>query len=131
MGPSRRCHGKGWALVGDAVCFKDPGMAQGIHDAIYGARILSNILSIYKGQSNPWKQMSEEYQKAIEAEFMVRFHMGCQLSKNEPVSEQQDAVNKLISSHPLAIEKLLGIYNYANEPAALEEELARSMRSIS
>ncbi|WP_129731722.1 NAD(P)/FAD-dependent oxidoreductase [Ectobacillus funiculus] len=123
--------GKGWALVGDAVCFKDPGMAQGIHDAIYGARILSNILSIYKGQSNPWKQMSEEYQKAIEAEFMVRFHMGCQFSKNEPVSEQQDAVNKLISSHPLAIEKLLGIYNYANEPAALEEELARIMRSIS
>ncbi|PDY54823.1 FAD-binding protein, partial [Bacillus cereus] len=30
--------GKGWALVGDAVCFKDPGMAQGIHDAICGAR---------------------------------------------------------------------------------------------
>ena len=29
--------GKGWALVGDAVCFKDPGMAQGIRSAICGA----------------------------------------------------------------------------------------------
>ncbi len=67
--------GKGWALVGDAVCFKDPGMAQGIHDAICGARILSNILSKYKGQSDQSNQMSEEYQKAIEDEFMVRFHM--------------------------------------------------------
>ncbi|MEC3335806.1 NAD(P)/FAD-dependent oxidoreductase [Bacillus cereus] len=122
--------GKGWALVGDAVCFKDPGMAQGIHDAICGARILSNILSKYKGQSDQSNQMSEEYQKAIEDEFMVRFHMGCQISKNERISEQQDAVNKLISSHPEAIEKFLGIYNYANEPAALEKELARIMQSI-
>lgn len=123
--------GKGWALVGDAVCFKDPSMAQGIHDAIYGARILSNVLSKYKGQSNVWNQMSEEYQKAIEDEFMVRFHMGCQISKNERISEQQDTVNKLIGSHPSAVEKFLGIYNYANEPAALEKELARIMQSIS
>ncbi|GAA3334290.1 hypothetical protein GCM10020331_101680 [Ectobacillus funiculus] len=63
--------------LGMPFVFKDPGMAQGIHDAIYGARILSNILSAYKGQSNPWKQMSEEYQKkAIEAEFMARFSYG-------------------------------------------------------
>jgi len=122
--------GKGWALVGDAVCFKDPGMAQGIHDAICGARILSNILSKYKGQSEQSNQISEEYQKTIEDEFMVRFHMGCQISQNERISEQQDAVNKLISSHPEAIEKFLGIYNYSNEPDALEKELTRIMQSI-
>ncbi|MFB6804978.1 NAD(P)/FAD-dependent oxidoreductase, partial [Peribacillus butanolivorans] len=39
------------------------------------------------------------------------------------------AVNKLISSHPEAIEKFLGIYNYANEPAVLEK-LARIMQPI-
>ncbi|PED25770.1 FAD-binding protein, partial [Bacillus thuringiensis] len=48
----------------------------------------------------------------------------------ERISEQLDAVNKLISSHPEAIEKFLGIYNYANEPAALEKELARILQSI-
>jgi 2-polyprenyl-6-methoxyphenol hydroxylase-like FAD-dependent oxidoreductase len=121
--------GKGWALVGDAVCFKDPSMAQGIHDAIAGARILAAILSKYKGQSYDWNSMSEEYQKKLEDEFMVRFHMGCNISKNERISEQQDALNKLISSHPTATEKLLGIYNYANEPADLEKELARIIQS--
>lgn len=119
--------GKGWALVGDAICFKDPALAQGIHDAISGARILANVLIKYEGQFNQWNKIAEDYQKTIEAEFMVRFYMGCELSKNEPITEQQDAVNKLISAHPSLIEKFLGIYNYANEPADFEKELVRVM----
>lgn len=115
--------GHGWALVGDAVCFKDPSMAQGIHDAVYGAKILSGILVKYKNQYQQWLKMAEEYQNALEDEFMVRFYMGCEISKNERISEQQNAVNKLISSHPKAVEKFLGIYNYTNEPADLEKEL--------
>ncbi|MBU8918313.1 NAD(P)/FAD-dependent oxidoreductase [Bacillus sp. FJAT-29953] len=115
--------GNGWALVGDAVCFKDPSMAQGIHDAVYGAKILSGILVKYKNQYQQWQKISEEYQKSLEDEFMVRFYMGCEISKNERISEQQDAINKLISAHPKAVEKFLGIYNYANEPADLEKEL--------
>jgi flavin-dependent dehydrogenase len=123
--------GKGWALVGDAVSFKDPGMAQGIHDAIYGAKILSTILAKNKGTIPQWDQVAEQYQKEIEDEFMVRFHMGCEISKNERITEQQDTINKLISTDPVAIEKLLGIYNYANEPADLEKEIGRIMQSIS
>lgn len=123
--------GKGWALVGDAVSFKDPGMAQGMHDAIYGARILSTVLSNYHDWDNQWNTMADEYQKIIEDEFMVRFHMGCQISKNEPISEQQAAVNKIISSHPSAIQKFLGIYNYANEPADLETEIKSIIQSQS
>lgn len=115
--------GHGWALVGDAVCFKDPSMAQGIHDAVYGAKIFSGILVKYKNQYQQWPKMAEEYLKALEDEFMARFYMGCQISKNERISEEQDAVNKLISTHPKAVEKFLGIYNYANEPADLEKEL--------
>lgn len=121
--------GKGWALVGDAISFKDPGMAQGMHDAIYGARILSTVLSNYQDWDNQWNRMADEYQKMIEDEFMVRFHMGCQISKNEPISEQQAAVNKIISSHPRAIQKFLGIYNYANEPADLEAEIKSIIQS--
>lgn len=117
--------GKGWALVGDAICFKDPAMAQGIHDAIRGAQLLADILKRYNNQLSQWDQIGEEYQQAIEAEFMVRFYMGCELSKNEPISEQQDAVNKLISAHPAVIEKFLGIYNYANEPSDFEAELVK------
>ncbi|WP_262306133.1 NAD(P)/FAD-dependent oxidoreductase [Neobacillus niacini] len=118
---------KGWALVGDAVCFKDPSMAQGIHDAVYGAKILSSILIKNKESETPWEKMAEEYQSALEQEFMVRFYMGCEISKNEWVSEQQDMVNKLIAAHPMAVEKFLGIYNYANEPLDLEKEIMRIM----
>jgi hypothetical protein len=62
---------------------------------------------------------------------MVRFYMGCELSKNELITEQQDAVNKIISTHPSVIEKFLGIYNYANQLADFEKELKRVIESIS
>ncbi|WP_121613597.1 NAD(P)/FAD-dependent oxidoreductase [Mesobacillus foraminis] len=123
--------GKGWALVGDAICFKDPGMAQGIHDAICGAKILAGVLAGNKGWSQHWERVAPDYQQAMESEFMVRFYMGCELSKNEIITEQQDAVNKLISAHPSAVEKMLGIYNYANEPADFENELVKIMNSLS
>jgi len=124
--------GKGWALVGDAICFKDPAMAQGIHDAIRGAQLLADILKRNNEQLlRQWDQIAEEYQQAIEDEFMVRFHMGCELSKNEPISEQQDAVNKLISAYPTVIEKFLGMYNYANEPSDFEAELHKVMNMVS
>ncbi|USK62344.1 NAD(P)/FAD-dependent oxidoreductase [Peribacillus asahii] len=121
--------GKGWAIVGDAISFKDPAMAQGIHDAICGARILANILIENGCQPNQWDNIAEEYQKSMEAAFMARYYIGCELSKNEPISEEQDAVNKLISVHPSVIEKFLGIYNYANEPADFEKGLFRIMES--
>ncbi|GHH98922.1 NAD(P)/FAD-dependent oxidoreductase [Neobacillus kokaensis] len=115
--------GKGWALVGDAISFKDPGMAQGMHDAIYGARILSTVLSNHRDWNLQWETMADEYQQLMENEFMIRFQMGCQISKNEPISEQQAAMYNIIRSHPGAIQKFLGIYNYANEPADLETEM--------
>ncbi|WP_160723262.1 NAD(P)/FAD-dependent oxidoreductase [Bacillus sp. USDA818B3_A] len=123
--------GKGWALVGDAICFKDPAMAQGIHDAIYGAKILADTLIKNRGQFDQWEKIADDYQLSMENEFMVRFYMGCELSKNELITEQQDAVNKIISIHPSVIEKFFGIYNYANEPADFEKELKQIIESIS
>ncbi|MCM3568071.1 NAD(P)/FAD-dependent oxidoreductase [Neobacillus mesonae] len=123
--------GKGWALAGDAVCFKDPAMAQGIHDAIRGAQILADTLIKNNWPAIQWEKAAEEYQQSLEKEFMVRFYMGCELSKNEPITVQQDAVNKMIAAHPSAVEKFLGIYNYANEPSDFEKELGRIIDSIS
>ena len=94
--------GKGWALVGDAICFKDPGMAQGIHDAIRGAQILADILKKKEWLQNQWDKTVMEYQQLIEDEFMARFYMGCEMSKNKLVTEQQDAVDK-INSAPILL----------------------------
>jgi flavin-dependent dehydrogenase len=40
----RRCHGPGWALVGDAGYFKDPITAHGITDALRDAELLARAV---------------------------------------------------------------------------------------
>ncbi|GAA3325733.1 hypothetical protein GCM10020331_058820 [Ectobacillus funiculus] len=55
--------GKGWALIGDAVSFKDPAVGQGMHDAIYESRILSEILNTHSSWDDNWEEMANTYQK--------------------------------------------------------------------
>jgi len=43
-GHLRRCHGPGWALVGDAGYFKDPITAHGITDALRDAELVSGAV---------------------------------------------------------------------------------------
>lgn len=40
----RAAHGPGWALVGDAACFKDPLTARGLTDAMRDAELLSRAV---------------------------------------------------------------------------------------
>lgn len=52
VGQFRQANGPGWALVGDAGYFKDPGAAHGISDALRDAELLANAvidgnLSVY------------------------------------------------------------------------------------
>jgi 2-polyprenyl-6-methoxyphenol hydroxylase-like FAD-dependent oxidoreductase len=49
-GFTRRAWGPGWALVGDAVYFKDPVSAHGMTDALIGAELLArNVTAIFHG----------------------------------------------------------------------------------
>lgn len=49
-GHVRRAWGRGWALVGDAVYFKDPVSAHGITDALVGAELLARaVIDIVDG----------------------------------------------------------------------------------
>lgn len=115
--------GKGWALVGDAVSFKDPAVGQGMHDAIYGARLLTAILSETGDWETNWELMADKYQTAMESKMMSRYHMACQITKNTPVTMEQMVANRLIGSNPDACHAFLGIYNYANEPEMLGQTL--------
>src|SRR5262249_22937244 len=40
----RQSWGRGWALVGDAACFKDPLTAHGMTDALRDAELLANAV---------------------------------------------------------------------------------------
>jgi flavin-dependent dehydrogenase len=107
--------GKGWALVGDAICFKDPGVGQGMHDAIFGARMLSEILTETKDWDGNWETMAQAYQTRIEDEFMARYHRAVNITQIKPLTEEEIGAFQLIASSPLATEKFLGFFNYTAE----------------
>ncbi|MFC5648116.1 NAD(P)/FAD-dependent oxidoreductase [Paenibacillus solisilvae] len=116
--------GEGWALLGDALSFKDPAVGQGMHDAIYSSRILSGLLTANKDWSSSWSGMGDAYQSALESKMMTRFGLACKFTKNIPISKEENAVNHLIGSDPKATQAFLGIYNYANEPEAIAAAVA-------
>ncbi|WHY00916.1 NAD(P)/FAD-dependent oxidoreductase [Neobacillus sp. DY30] len=122
--------GKGWALVGDALSFKDPAVGQGMHDALYGARVLAEILSQHQDWSINWDDMAEEYKQQMTTKMMARFEMACKFTKNIPFSEEQHLVNQLIGSNPELTQTFLGIYNYASDPIELEIKIGSLIESL-
>ncbi|WP_223589136.1 NAD(P)/FAD-dependent oxidoreductase [Neobacillus bataviensis] len=122
--------GKGWALVGDALSFKDPAVGQGMHDALYGARIMAEILSHHEDWSKNWEQMAEQYNQKMIEKMMARFEMACQFTKNVPFTEEQHMVNHLIGMNPGLTQTFLGLYNYANEPKDLESKIQSLVKSL-
>ncbi len=57
----RRCHGPGWALVGDAGYFKDPLSAHGLTDALRDAELLARALSRGLGDQMSLADALEDY----------------------------------------------------------------------
>ena len=58
----RRCHGPGWALVGDAGYFKDPLSAHGLTDALRDAELLARAVSDGLGHRTCVDDALEHYQ---------------------------------------------------------------------
>ena len=58
----RRPYGDGWALVGDAVHYKDPVDGQGIYDALLGTKILAEAIRKWKQEGSSWDEAMKFYQ---------------------------------------------------------------------
>jgi flavin-dependent dehydrogenase len=111
--------GAGWVLVGDALCFKDPGVGQGMHDAIYGAYLLAKLLLSREDWCSD--AMAADYQAMMEKEFMARYEAACGVTIAAPVPEQELEVFRAVAQNELAKAKFLGFYNYTAE----REDVAR------
>jgi 2-polyprenyl-6-methoxyphenol hydroxylase-like FAD-dependent oxidoreductase len=61
----REAFGAGWALVGDAVHYKDPIDGQGIYDALLEAKILAQSILDWKKQGMSWEQAGANYQQQM------------------------------------------------------------------
>lgn len=118
--------GDGWAIVGDSVCFKDPGMGQGMHDAIFGARILANVLSRFEDWQGSWDKMAAAYQEELEAEFMARFQACVGLTKVIPFTEQDKQMHQVLLADEQARQAFFGFYNYTAE----REDLMAAMQAF-
>lgn len=117
--------GPGWALVGDALTFKDPAVGQGMQDALYGARILTDVLNGYPDWDASWNEMAGVYQARMEEKMMFHFDLACQYTKNNPFTQEQMMFNRLVASSPEATSAFLGIYNRAAGPQDLEHAIGR------
>jgi 2-polyprenyl-6-methoxyphenol hydroxylase-like FAD-dependent oxidoreductase len=65
--------GPGWALVGDAYHQKDSIDAQGIYDALLGAKLLAEQLLLWHAGACTWEQAVERYGTAARAQLEPMF----------------------------------------------------------
>jgi 2-polyprenyl-6-methoxyphenol hydroxylase-like FAD-dependent oxidoreductase len=68
----RRGFGEGWALVGDAMHYKDPVDGQGIYDALVGSKLLDVAIAAWLGGQS-WQAAMADYEKAVVAETRAMF----------------------------------------------------------
>lgn len=61
----REAWGQGWALVGDAVHYKDPSDGQGIYDALLGSKLLATSIMNWKHDGIDWEVAGAQYQQAL------------------------------------------------------------------
>jgi 2-polyprenyl-6-methoxyphenol hydroxylase-like FAD-dependent oxidoreductase len=69
----RRGSGPGWALVGDALHFKDPVDAQGIYDALIEAKLLDEALGAWLSGARTWDEAMAGYAKRVAEETHAMF----------------------------------------------------------
>ncbi len=60
----RAASGPGWALVGDALCHKDPAAADGISDAFRGAELLAEAINTVLSEGSDDEPALEHYEQA-------------------------------------------------------------------
>jgi flavin-dependent dehydrogenase len=61
----RQAFGPNWALVGDAVHYKDPIDGQGIYDALLESKLLAQAIVNLKQQGISWEQAGATYQQQM------------------------------------------------------------------
>lgn len=92
----RRAGGPGWALVGDALHYKDPVDGQGIYDALLEARLLDRALGRWFAGERGWEQTSVDYEAAVRAATHAMFRATTERLARELYSEPPLAVIRTI-----------------------------------
>ncbi len=74
----RKPYGKGWALVGDAGCHRDPTLAQGIKAAFLSSELLVNAIDEGLSGSQPLTEALADYERQRNEALMPLYELVCQ-----------------------------------------------------
>ncbi|MDQ5851099.1 MAG: NAD(P)/FAD-dependent oxidoreductase [Chloroflexota bacterium] len=85
----RTAGGFGWALVGDAFYQTDPFDAQGIYDALFGAKVLSQAIDGWK-RGRRWEEVIAAYEAEVRAETHARYLLTLERVKQEIYTRYPD-----------------------------------------
>ncbi len=69
----REPFGVQWALVGDAVHYKDPSDGQGIYDALLGSKLLAESILAWKRGDLSWAEAGARYRQRLLDETQLMF----------------------------------------------------------
>jgi 2-polyprenyl-6-methoxyphenol hydroxylase-like FAD-dependent oxidoreductase len=92
----RTPYGNGWALVGDAVHYKDPVDGQGIYDALLGTKILAQAIQKWKQENYSWDEAMKFYQDELWKATHTMFLQTVERIKQELYSEPPPFIIKTI-----------------------------------
>jgi 2-polyprenyl-6-methoxyphenol hydroxylase-like FAD-dependent oxidoreductase len=86
----RHAGGPGWALVGDALHQKDPLDGQGIYDAVFTAKALSQAILAWKRGEASWAQVLDSYQASVREETEPMYQATMNRVQNELYTQHPD-----------------------------------------
>lgn len=104
----RRPYGKGWALVGDAGCHKDPVPAQGISDAFRDAELLADAVSAGMSAGAMTEALAA-YERARNDVELPRYRFALQLASLEPPEPEFAQVLAALAANPDEARRFLGL----------------------
>jgi 2-polyprenyl-6-methoxyphenol hydroxylase-like FAD-dependent oxidoreductase len=106
----RRPWGRGWALVGDAGCLKDPCTARGISDAFRDAELLADAIDSALGGGRAMADALEGYQQRRDEATLPMFEFTCQLAPFDPPDPQMEGLFGALHGNQAQTDRFWGVF---------------------
>lgn len=121
----RQGWGQGWALVGDAMHYKDPSDGQGLYDALLGSKLLAQSIIDWKRNSLAWEVVGAQYQQAFKDATYPTFLQTIANVKQSLYTQVPDVVFRIMGrglmNNALFKTKFLGYLAREIEPKAFQQ----------
>ncbi|MFN0089006.1 MAG: NAD(P)/FAD-dependent oxidoreductase [Acidimicrobiales bacterium] len=105
----RKPWGPGWALVGDAGCFKDPCTARGISDAFRDAELLADAIHRGLAGGGALSDALAQFERRRDEATLPTFEFTCQLAPFDPPTPEMLALFGALRGNQAQIDRFWGV----------------------